>query len=63
MTWEFLTPQGRRQKIKTGGAHWGQFRFSVTGELLSRPPPKGRLQPAFQRLAQKNYQHPPDANR
>ena len=42
---------------------WGQFRFSVIGELLSSPPPKGQLQPAFQRLAQKIYQHPTDAGR
>ena len=42
---------------------WGQFRFSVIGELLSSPPPKGELQPAFQRLAQKIYQHPTDSNR
>lgn len=43
--------------------HWGQFRFSVIGELLSCPPPKGQLQKAFQRLAQNIYQHPIDSDR
>ena len=42
---------------------WGQFRFSVIGELLSSPLPKGQLQKAFQRLAQKIYQHPIDPGR
>jgi hypothetical protein len=42
---------------------WGHFRFSVIGELLSSPPPKGQLQKAFQRLAQKIYQHPIDSGR
>ncbi len=42
---------------------WAQFRFSVIGELLSCPPPKGQLQNAIARLARKNYQHPTDANR
>ena len=42
---------------------WAQFRFSVIGELLSCPPPKGQLQQAIGRLAQKNYRHPIDSNR
>jgi putative transposase len=42
---------------------WGQFRFSVIGELLSSPPPRGQLQKAFKRLAQKIYQHPIDSDR
>ena len=42
---------------------WAQFRFSVIGELLSCPPPKGELQQAIGRLAQKNYRHPIDSNR
>lgn len=40
--------------------HWGQFRFSVIGELLSSPPAKGQLLQAIQRLSQKIYQHPID---
>jgi transposase InsO family protein len=42
---------------------WAQFRFSVIGELLSCPPPKGQLQQAISQLAQKNYRHPIDSNR
>lgn len=42
---------------------WGQFRFSVVGELLSSPPAKGQLRLAIQRLSQKIYQHPIDAGR
>jgi len=42
---------------------WAQFRFSVIGELLSSPPPKGQLQAALQRLAERTYQHPIDDSR
>lgn len=42
---------------------WAQFRFSVIGELLSCPPPKGQLQQAISQLAQKSYRHPIDSNR
>lgn len=42
---------------------WAQFRFSVIGELLSCPPQKGQLQKAIARMAEKNYQHPTEANR
>ncbi|WP_419662314.1 putative integrase family protein [Desulfosarcina variabilis str. Montpellier] len=42
---------------------WAQFRFSVIGELLSCPPPKGELQKAISQLAQKSYRHPIDSNR
>ena len=39
---------------------WGQFRFSVIGELLSSPPARGQLQQELKRLSQKIYQHPID---
>ena len=42
---------------------WAQFRFSVIGELLSCPPPKGELQQAIGQLAQKSYRHPINPNR
>lgn len=42
---------------------WAQFRFSVIGELLSSPPPKGQLQRALGRLAEKTYRHPIDDSR
>ncbi len=41
---------------------WAQFRYSVIGELLSCPPPKGQLQKSIGQLAQKSYQHPIDPN-
>ena len=42
---------------------WAQFRYSVIGELLSSPPPKGELQQALKRLARRTYQHPIDDSR
>jgi len=42
---------------------WAQFRFSVIGELLSRPPKRGQLQKAISRLARKIYQHPIEPDR
>lgn len=42
---------------------WAQFRFSVIGELLSCPPPRGQLQKAIERLAGQHYQHPTDPDR
>jgi len=42
---------------------WAQFRFSVIGELLSCPPPKGKLQKVLERIAAKTYQHPIDGSR
>ncbi len=37
---------------------WGQFRFSVIGGLLSRPPEKGKLGEAIRLLAGRCYRHP-----
>lgn len=42
---------------------WAQFRLSVIGELLYSPPPRGELQQAIARLAQKVYRHPIDPDR
>jgi len=42
---------------------WGEFRFSVIGELFSSPPAKGHLQQKIQRLSRKIYQHPIDEDR
>jgi len=42
---------------------WAQFRFSVIGELLFNPPPKGQLQKTFSHFATKIYQHPIDPGR
>lgn len=45
------TPKGSLNK-------WAQFRFSVIGGLLARPPQKGELREELQRLASLTYQHP-----
>jgi putative transposase len=43
--------------------HWGQFRHSVIGGLLSSPPDHGHLRAAIQGLAQKTYHHPTEPGR
>ncbi len=42
---------------------WNQFRFSVIGELLFIPPPKGQLQKTFSHLDAKIHQHPINPDR
>lgn len=37
---------------------WAQFRFTVVGPLLSRPPAEGQLQEELQQLSQKAWRHP-----
>jgi putative transposase len=37
---------------------WSQFRFSVVGELLARPPDNGQLSKELERLASRTYLHP-----
>src|SRR5262249_18760674 len=37
---------------------WGAFRFSVIGQLLAAPPPKGELAGAIAALAERTWQHP-----
>jgi putative transposase len=38
--------------------NWAQFRFSIIGGLLSRPPKKGELQKDLEDLASRLYLHP-----
>lgn len=38
--------------------NWAQFRFSIIGGLLARPPQKGELRQELQQLARHTYQHP-----
>lgn len=38
--------------------NWAQFRFSVIGGLLARPPEKGRLGQELKELAELRYRHP-----
>jgi transposase InsO family protein len=37
---------------------WAHLRFSVVGQLLAAPPPKGELRAEIQKLAARTWQHP-----
>jgi putative transposase len=37
---------------------WAHFRFSVIGQLLAAPPPKGELKAALRALAERSWVHP-----
>lgn len=37
---------------------WAYLRFSVVGQLLAAPPPKGELRAELERLAAREWQHP-----
>lgn len=37
---------------------WAHLRFSVVGQLLAAPPPKGELRAELKKLAQRTWQHP-----
>src|SRR5215472_6464514 len=37
---------------------WAEFRFSVIGQLLAAPPPKGELAEAIAALAERVWHHP-----
>ena len=37
---------------------WAEFRFSVIGQLLAAPPPKGELAAAIAALAERTWHHP-----
>ena len=37
---------------------WAEFRFSVIGQLLAAPPPKGELATAIAALAERRWHHP-----
>ncbi|MCP4829319.1 MAG: hypothetical protein GY889_10655 [Proteobacteria bacterium] len=37
---------------------WARLRFTVIGQLLAAPPPRGRLRGELKALAQKNWRHP-----
>jgi transposase InsO family protein len=39
-------------------SNWAQFRFSVIGGLLARPPEKGRLGQELKKLSEQRYRHP-----
>ena len=37
---------------------WAHFRFSVIGQLLAAPPPKGELRAEIEKLASQEWRHP-----
>ncbi len=37
---------------------WAHLRFSVIGQLLAAPPPKGELRTEIKKLAERTWQHP-----
>lgn len=45
---------------KHAGSHqrWAHLRFSVIGQLLAAPPPKGELRAELKKLAARSWQHP-----
>lgn len=46
------------QKPKKLLMDWAQFRFSVIGGLLARPPEKGELEKEIEKLSSAQYHHP-----
>ncbi|MCP4551078.1 MAG: transposase family protein [Bacteroidetes bacterium] len=46
------------RKTNKSALTWGQFRFSVIGGLLAKPPSKGELQIEIEKLTAKKYRHP-----
>lgn len=47
-----------RKKSKASLTKWANFRFSVIGGLLAKPPKKGQLGQQIKKLAQNHYRHP-----
>lgn len=42
----------------SGAQAWAHLRFSVVGQLLAAPPPRGQLRAELKRLAARTWQHP-----
>ena len=51
---------GVRQQARGPRVHerWAHLRFSVIGQLLAAPPPKGELRAAIEALAARQWRHP-----
>ena len=46
---------------KDGGSdreRWARLRFAIVGPLLASPPPAGQLRAEFERLSQRDWEHP-----
>ncbi len=51
--------EGEQKKAKASRARaWGEFRFSVIGQLLASPPIIGKLEEAITQLSEKSWTHP-----
>jgi len=50
-----MSQQPRRPRVHE---RWAHLRFSVIGQLLAAPPPKGELKAALRALAGRTWQHP-----
>ncbi len=50
-----MTEQARGQRVHE---RWAHFRFSVIGQLLAAPPPKGALAGALAALSERIWRHP-----
>jgi len=50
-----MTEQARGRRVHE---RWAHFRFSVIGQLLAAPPPKGELAGAIAALAEQTWRHP-----
>jgi len=46
------------RKRRTPRLSWGELRFSVIADLLSRPPDPGELSKELKRIARRCYRHP-----
>ena len=47
-----------RSKDPSVHERWAHLRFSVIGQLLAAPPPRGQLRAELERLASRTWQHP-----
>jgi len=50
-----MAEQTRGQRVHE---RWARFRFSVIGQLLASPPPKGELNKEIEALAERQWRHP-----
>ena len=48
----------KRTDHRSHHERWAYLRFSVVGQLLAAPPPKGELRAELERLAAREWQHP-----
>jgi hypothetical protein len=54
-----MAEQARGRRVHE---RWAHLRFSVIGQLLAAPPPKGELASAIAALAERTWRHPTTDN-